>query len=130
MAAIDTKSARQQGGPGRHPFGFCGHRHGPQQDAIRPISPAGRDVHTVVNAVAHVHIKTPRLPKQRFIAGSAAAVAMAGGLLLGIRLRFHNHAPEQLAIGLAFHQQAADQLGGNDLGGAGEEGLEEVAGEG
>jgi len=30
---------------------------------------------------------------------------------------------------LAFHQQAADQLGGNELGGAGEERLEEVLGE-
>jgi hypothetical protein len=28
---------------------------------------------------------------------------VAGGLLLRIRLGFHNHAPEQLAIGLAFH---------------------------
>ena len=53
---------------------------------------------------------------------------MAGGLLLGIRLRFHNHAPQQLHIRLAFHQQAADQLGGNELGGAGEEGLGEVLG--
>jgi len=44
---------------------------------------------------------------------------MAGGLLLGIRLRFHNDAPQQLANGLAFHQQAADELGGDDLGGAG-----------
>jgi hypothetical protein len=50
---------------------------------------------------------------------------VAGGLRLGIRLRFHNHAPQQLAIGLAFHQQAADQLGGDDLGGAGEETLGE-----
>ena len=41
---------------------------------------------------------------------------------------FHNHAPQQLASGLAFHQQAADQLGGNLLGGAGEEGLGEVLG--
>jgi len=53
---------------------------------------------------------------------------VAGGLLLGIRLRFHNHTPQQLAIPLAFHQQTADQLGGNLLGGAGEEGLEEVLG--
>jgi len=51
---------------------------------------------------------------------------VAGGLLLGIRLRFHHHAPQQLASGLAFHQQAADELGGNDLGRAGEEGLGEV----
>ncbi len=48
---------------------------------------------------------------------------VAGGLGLAIRLRFHNHAPQQLARGLAFHQQAADELGGNDFGGAGEEGL-------
>jgi len=45
---------------------------------------------------------------------------VAGGLLLGIRLRFH-HAPQQLPIGLAFYQQAADELGGDQLGGAGEE---------
>ena len=43
-------------------------------------------------------------------------------------LCFHNHAPQQLASGLAFHKQAADQLGGNLLGGAGEEGLGEVLG--
>ena len=50
------------------------------------------------------------------------AVAVAGGLLLGIRLRFHNHLPQQHAIRLPFHQQAADELGSDDLGGAGEEG--------
>jgi len=50
---------------------------------------------------------------------------VAGGVVLRIRLRFHNHAPQQLAIRLALHQQAADQLGGNELGGAGEEGLRE-----
>ena len=62
-------------------------------------------------------------------AGEAAAVAVAGGLLLGIRLRFHKYAPQQLTIRLAFHQQAADQLGGNELGGAGEEALGEMQGE-
>jgi len=50
---------------------------------------------------------------------------VAGGLLLGIRLRFHHYAPHQLPSGLAFHQQAADELGGDQLGGAGEEGLGE-----
>ena len=54
---------------------------------------------------------------------------MAGRVVLRIRLRFHNHAPQQLAIRLAFHQQAADELGGNQLGGAGEEGVGEVLGE-
>jgi len=34
-------------------------------------------------------------------------------LHLGIRLRFHHHAPQQLALGLALHQQAADELGGD-----------------
>jgi len=82
----------------------------------------------VVNAIAHIHIKPPRLTKQRFVAGGAAAVTVAGGLLLGIRLRFHNHAPQQLAIRLPFHQQAADELGGNNLSGAGEEGWGEVTG--
>ena len=42
---------------------------------------------------------------------------------MGIRLRFYNHAPEQLAIGLALHQQATDALGGNDLIGVSEEGV-------
>ena len=46
-------------------------------------------------------------------------------LILGIRLRFHNHVPQKLAIRLAPHQQAADQLRRNLLGGAGEEGLGE-----
>jgi len=46
-------------------------------------------------------------------------------LLLGIRLRFNNHTPQKLATFLAFHQQAADELGGSLLGGAGEEGLGE-----
>jgi hypothetical protein len=46
---------------------------------------------------------------------------VASGLGLAIRLRFHKHTPEQRTIGLAFHQKAADQLGGNLLGGSGEE---------
>ena len=77
----------------------------------------------MVNAIAHIDVNPPRLTKQGFVAGGAAAVAVTGGLVLGIRLRFHKYAPQQLASGLAFHQQAADQLGGNLLGGAGEEGL-------
>ena len=54
---------------------------------------------------------------------------MAGGVVLRIRLRFHNHAPQQLAIRLVFHQQAADELGGNQLSGAAEEGLGQGLGE-
>jgi hypothetical protein len=79
----------------------------------------------VVNAIAHIHIETPWLAKERFVAGGAAAIAVASRLLLRIRLRIHNHAPEQLAIGLTFHQQEADEVGSNLLGGAGEEALGE-----
>ena len=68
--------------------------------------------------------KPPWLTKERFVAGGAAA----GGVVLGIRLRFHHHTPKQLAIRLAFHQQAADEVGGNLLGGAAEEGLWECLG--
>ena len=76
----------------------------------------------------HLSIKTPRLTKQGFVTGAAAAMSVAGRLLLRISLRFHNHAPKDVAIGLAFDQQASDQVGGNLLGGAGEEGLGEVLG--
>ena len=37
----------------------------------------------------------------------------------------HHHAPKQAAVLLAFHQQATNQVGGDQLGGAGEEGLGE-----
>jgi hypothetical protein len=83
----------------------------------------------VVNAIAHVDIKPPRLAKQGFVARGAAAMTVAGGLALAIRLRFHNHAPQQLTRGLAPHKQAADELGGELLGGAGEKGLGKVLGE-
>jgi len=43
-------------------------------------------------------------------------------LLLGVDMP---HAPQQLATFLALHQQVADQLGSDQLGGAGEEGLRE-----
>ncbi len=35
--------------------------------------------------------------------------------ILEIRLRSHNHAPEQRTRGLAFDQPATNQLRGNDL---------------
>ena len=78
----------------------------------------------------HLSIKTPRLTKQGFVAGAAAAIAVAGGLFLRIRLRFNNHAPEELAVGLAFHQQAADQIRCHLLCRAAEEGVREGLGKG
>ena len=74
----------------------------------------------MVDAIAHIDVKTPWLTKEGFVARGAAAIAMAGGVVLGIRLRFHHHAPEQAAILLAFRQQAADELGSNQLGRAAE----------
>ena len=82
----------------------------------------------MVDAIAHVDIKPPRLTKQGFVARGAAAITVAGGLALAIRLGFHNHAPQQLPSGLALHQQAADEVGCDDLGGACEGGLGEVLG--
>ncbi len=77
----------------------------------------------MVNAVAHIDVKAPRLTKERLVAGGAAAVAVAGGVVLGIRLRFHHHTPEQGVVCLAFHQPAANQRRGNDLGRTAEEGV-------
>ena len=85
-------------------------------------------IHAVVYPITHIHVKPPRFTKQSCVAWGAAAIAVAGGVVLGIRLGFHKYAPQQLAIGLAFHQQAADELRGNLLGGAGEAGLGEVLG--
>ena len=48
---------------------------------------------------------------------------MTSGIVLGIRLGFNDHAPEQAAVVLAFYQPAADEIGGNDFSGAAEEGL-------
>jgi len=52
-----------------------------------------------VNAIADIYVKASRLPKQRFIAGGAAAIPVASGLLLGISLRFHHHITQKLTIG-------------------------------
>ena len=79
----------------------------------------------MVNAIAQIHLETPRLTKQGFVAEAAATMPVAGGIAVAIRLRFHDHAPQQLAIGLPLYQQAADELSCDDLSGAGEEGWEE-----
>lgn len=80
----------------------------------------------MVNAVAHIDIFLPWLPEERFVAGGAA-VAVAGRLFLGIRLRFHSRALQLTGLTL---QQLNHQLGGNLLGGAGEETLRITDGSG
>ena len=61
--------------------------------------------HAVVDAIAHIDVKPPWLTKERLVAGGAAAVAVAGGVVL------------------AFHQPAANQRRGNALRGTAEEGV-------
>ena len=75
----------------------------------------------MVDAVTDIYIETPRRTKKRFVLGRPPPVTVTGGVVLGIRLRFHNHAPKQVAVVLAFHQPATDEVGTHDLGGAGEE---------
>ena len=81
----------------------------------------------MVNAIADVHIKPSKLSKQRFVMRRTAAITVTSGIVLGIRLRFHNHAPQQGAVVLAFHQPATYQFRTHQLCGAGaaEEGLGE-----
>ena len=79
--------------------------------------------HIVVNAVAQIDVKVPWLTKECFVDRGAAVVAACGGLVLGIRLRFHNHAPQRLATFVALHQQAGGELAGYDFCRAAEEGL-------
>jgi hypothetical protein len=101
------------------------------QAAIRsadPVSSEGclwisHSLHAVVDAVAHIDVKPPWLTKERLVAWGAAAVAVAGGVALGVRLRFNHHTPKQAAVLLVFHQQATDEVGGDQLGGAGEKAL-------
>ena len=101
----------------------------PQQWNGPPMSHHRHHLHAVVNGIIHIDTKPPWLTQQGFVAGGAAAVAVAGGFVLEIRLRFHKYGPQELTIGFAFHQQAADQLGGNLLRVAVEEGLREALGE-
>ena len=48
---------------------------------------------------------------------------MTSGVVLGIRLRFHHHTPQEAAVCLPFHQPAANQVGGNNLRWTAEEDL-------
>ena len=48
----------------------------------------------MVYPIAHIHIKPPRLTKERFVDGGAAAVDVAGGLVLGLALGLCSHHPQ------------------------------------
>ena len=58
---------------------------------------------------------------------------MTSGIVLGIGLGFNDHAPEQAAVVLAFHQPAAHQIRSDDFRWAAEERLgqgREILGDG
>jgi hypothetical protein len=58
---------------------------------------------------------------------------MTSGVVLGISLGFNDHAPEQAAVRLAFHQPATHQVWSNNLCWSAEEGLRqsgEILGDG
>ena len=85
--------------------------------------------HAVMDAIADIDVKTPWITKEGLVAGGAAAVAVAGGVVLGIHLRFHHHTPEQAAVCLAFYQPAANKGMGNNFRWTVEEGVGEMLGE-
>ena len=121
ITAIKPETTCQQAGPCRNPLRLTRKSHRPQQHTLRPILPIGDHVHAVVDAIADIHIKPPRRTKQRFVLRCPPPVTVTSGVVLGIRLCFHNHAPEQVAVVLAFHQPATDEVGTHDLCWAGEE---------
>ena len=54
---------------------------------------------------------------------------MTSGIVLGIRLRFHHHTPQEAAVCLPFHQPAANQVWSNNLRWTAEEGVGQGLGE-
>ena len=65
----------------------------------------------------------PWRTKQGFILGRPPSITVTSRVVLGVRLRFHDYAPEQGAVELAFHQPAAHQIRSHDLCSAAEEGV-------
>ena len=123
MCAVDPEAFGEEPRTSCHPLRLMGQSHRPKQHPIRPLGSLSHHIHAVVDAIADIHIEATWLTKKRLIAGGAAAVTVTSGIVLGISLRFHDHAPEQAAVCLAFHQPAAHQIGGNNLRWAAEKGL-------
>ena len=79
----------------------------------------------MVNSITHIHIETSWRTEKSFVLAGPAPIAVTCGLILGIGLGFHNHAPQQAAILLTLHQQATDEIRGDKLGRTGEKTLGE-----
>ena len=123
MRSIHPKAPGEQSRPSRDPFRLARKSDSAEQNAIRPLGTISHHIHAVVDAIAHIDVKPPWLTEQGFVLRGTASVTVTGGIVLGIRLRFHHHTPKQAAVVLAFHQPAAHQVRSNDFCGAAEEGV-------
>ena len=97
MAAVDAETACQQARPGGRALRLPRQGRCPQQHPVGPVGTAGDHVDAVVHAVGEIDVEPAGLPEEGVVARRAAAVAVAGRLALAVGLRFHNHAPQQLA---------------------------------
>jgi hypothetical protein len=77
----------------------------------------------VVNAIAHIDIKSLRLSTQGIVARCAAAGALAEGPCLENTSPFLQSTLQWVSIGLSFQDQVVDDVLCDDFGGAGEEGF-------
>ena len=114
IRTVDAEPTGQQSWACPNPLQLTRQRNRPQQNTVGPIRSIRHHIHAVVDAIADIHIETTRRSKQRFVARRPPPITMTGGVVLGIRLCFHNHAPKQVAVVLAFHQSAANQLRSNN----------------
>ena len=69
----------------------------------------------MVDSGADIDIKAPRFAEQGVVLRRKAALTVADAIVLLIGRGFNDHAPEQAAVVLAFHQPAAHQIGAHDL---------------
>ena len=85
----------------------------------------------MVNAIAHLNIKPPRLTKERFVAGTAAAVARGRRVPPGNTPPFPQSRPTaaRLRLGVSPASRQPISAGATLLDGAGVEGVGEVVGE-
>jgi hypothetical protein len=113
ISPIKTKTPSKKPWTSGHSLWLTWNRDRPKQDTVGPIRAIRHHIHAVVNAITHIHIKTPWRTKKGFIAWSPSSKTMTGRVVLGIRLRFNNHAPKQTSIVLTFHQTATDEVWGD-----------------
>jgi hypothetical protein len=82
ISPIKTKTPSKKPWTSGNSLWLAWNRDRPKQDTIGPIRAMRHHIHAVVNAIAHMHIEAPWFSKQRFIACSTAAIAVAGRFIL------------------------------------------------